>query len=79
MGEKDFLSDCSRHSGAAFYTPVVSIKELAKQFGVSYQAASTLVGQLEKSGILKEVTGRKRDKRYVYDDYLKILTEGTKV
>jgi Fic family protein len=62
-----------------FYVPVVSIKELAKQFDVSYQAASTLVGQLEKTGILKEVTGRKRGKRYVYDDYLKILTEGTKI
>jgi len=25
------------------------------------------------------MTGRKRNKRYVYDDYLKILTEGTKI
>jgi Fic family protein len=62
-----------------FYTPAVSINETAKQFGVSYQAASTLVNQLEKAGILKEVTGRKRDKRYVYDDYLKILADGTKI
>lgn len=62
-----------------FYTPAVSINEIAGQFGISYQAASTLVNQLEKAGILKEVTGKKRDKRYVYDDYLKILTGGTKV
>jgi len=62
-----------------FYTPAVSINEIAGQFGVSYQAASTLVNQLEKAGILKEVTGRKRDKRYVYDDYLKILAAGTKI
>lgn len=61
-----------------FYTPVVSIGPLAKQFDISYQAASTLVSQLEKAGILKETTGRKRDKRFVYSDYLNILDEGTK-
>ncbi len=43
-----------------------------------FQSASTLVAQLEGAGILKEITGRKRDKRYVYDDYLAILAEGTK-
>jgi Fic family protein len=62
-----------------FYTPAVSINEIAGQLGVSYQAASTLVNQLEKAGILKEVTGKKRDKRYVYNDYLKILADGTKI
>jgi Fic family protein len=61
-----------------FYTPVVSIGPLAKQFDISYQAASTLVSQLENAGILKETTGRKRDKRFVYSDYLNILAEGTK-
>jgi hypothetical protein len=48
-------------------------------FNVSYQAASTLVAQLEKVQILRETTGRKRDKRYVYSDYLNILAEGTKI
>jgi Fic family protein len=61
-----------------FYTPVVSIGPLAKQFDISYQASSTLVSQLENAGILKETTGRKRDKRFVYSDYLNILAEGTK-
>lgn len=59
-----------------FYTPTVCI---AERFNVSYQAASTLVAQLEKVQILKETTGRKRDKRYVYSDYLNILAEGTKI
>jgi len=62
-----------------FYTPVVSIGQTAGQFDISYQAASTIVAQLEKAGILRETTGKKRDKRYVYNDYLNILTEGTKI
>ena len=62
-----------------FYTPVVSIGQTADQFDISYQAASTIVAQLEKAGILRETTGKKRDKRFVYNDYLDILTEGTKI
>lgn len=62
-----------------FYTPAVSIGQIAERFNISYQAASTLVAQLEKAKILRETTGRKRDKRYVYSDYLDILAEGTKI
>lgn len=62
-----------------FYTPVISIGQIAKQFDISYQAASTIVSQLEKAEILRETTGRKRDKRFVYSDYLNILAEGTKI
>jgi Fic family protein len=61
-----------------FYTPYVSVKDIAKGFNISFQAASTLVAQMVKIGILKEITGRKRDKRYVYIDYLNMLSEGTK-
>jgi Fic family protein len=62
-----------------FYTPTVSIPQVAERFNVSYQAASTIVAQLKKVQILRETTGRKRDKRYVYSDYLDILAEGTKI
>jgi Fic family protein len=61
-----------------FYTPVVSIGQLAEHFGISYQASSNVVSQLEKAGIIRELTGRKRDKRFVYREYLNILSEGTK-
>ncbi len=61
-----------------YSTPYVAVKTIAEIFDISFQASSTLVSQLEKAGILKEITGRKRDKRYVYADYLNILSEGTK-
>lgn len=62
-----------------FYSPYVSVNDIARDFSISYQAASTLISQLEAAGILKEITGRKRDKRYIYADYLQILEEGTKL
>ena len=61
------------------YSPYVSVNDVARDFSISYQAASTLISQLEGVGILKEITGRKRDKRYIYADYLQILEEGTKL
>jgi len=35
--------------------------------------------QIKGEGILKEITGKKRDKRYIYADYISILSEGTKI
>lgn len=60
-----------------FYMPVVSVKDVQNMVGLTYQAASNLVVQFQALGILKEVTGRKRDKRYVYTAYVEILSEGT--
>ncbi len=61
-----------------FYHPIFSIGMIQKKLGVSFQSAVTLVQQFEDIGIIKEVTGKKRGKRYVYTQYLKILSEGTK-
>ncbi|MEN6476000.1 MAG: Fic family protein [Syntrophaceae bacterium] len=61
-----------------FYTPYMSVNNVATSFSISYQAASLLVNQFEKHGILKETTGKKRDKMYVYKQYIDILSEGTR-
>lgn len=60
-----------------FHKPYVSVNDVAKEFNISFQSASTLVSQFEKTGILEEITGRKRDKRYMYAEYVNILSEGT--
>ena len=59
-----------------FSSPYVLVNDIARDFSISYPAASTLITQLEGAGIQKEITGRKRDKRYIYADYLLILEEG---
>ena len=60
-----------------FIRPIVSIQEVAKHFKVSYQTAKSLVDQFLGIGILKEITGQKRDRRYSYWEYLEYLSEGT--
>ena len=60
-----------------FQKPYVSVNDVAKEFSISFQAASNLVSQLEGAGILHEITGKKRDKRFIYAEYITILSEGT--
>ncbi|MDZ7639599.1 MAG: hypothetical protein U5J83_15310 [Bryobacterales bacterium] len=45
--------------------------------GIAFPTAAKAVGQLERLGILRESTGRQRDRIYVYSPYMAILNEGT--
>ncbi|MFC1843118.1 Fic family protein [Candidatus Dependentiae bacterium] len=61
-----------------FYTPYVSVKDVQNEFGIHYQSAANLIAKFQAIGILKEITGKKRGKRFAYKKYLEILQEGTK-
>jgi len=58
-------------------TPLVSIQNLTPRLGVSFPTAARAVETLMRLGILREITGRLRDRVFVYDRYLSILAEGT--
>lgn len=60
-----------------FEKPHLSIKEAASRLNISYQSAKTLMHQFVSIEILKEITGKRRDKRYSYWEYLALLSEGT--
>lgn len=55
---------------------VLSIPGAAKRVGMSQPTITSALAHLAKLGIVRETTGRKRRKLYVYDAYLKILGEG---
>ncbi|KKP25764.1 MAG: hypothetical protein UR14_C0004G0016 [candidate division TM6 bacterium GW2011_GWE2_31_21] len=61
-----------------FYTPLMGVGDVQKEFKLSHQSASNLVSQFEKLGILKEVTGKKRGRQFIYTKYVALLSEGTK-
>ncbi len=57
--------------------PLSTIPALAEKTGTSYPTVSRAVEELERLGIVREITGRKRDRVYAYTSYLDILNEGT--
>ena len=62
-----------------FYTPVISINDIESEFNISYPTASNIVNQLLEIGILQEITGKKRSKRFIYKKYMDILSQGTEL
>ena len=53
--------------------PVININQAAKILDFSHQAANKLIKDLEKCGILVEVTNQKRHKLYIYKKYLDLF------
>jgi len=53
--------------------PIVSIDDVVNLFKITPRSAISLVNDFEKLGILKEVTGYKRNKLFAFDDYLKLF------
>ena len=58
--------------------PIVTTKDLQKLALIdSYVTASRNIQIFKELGILKEMTGKKRNKKYVYENYLNILKRDT--
>lgn len=60
-----------------FEGPMVDINEIARRLRVTYPAASNLVKDLQEQGLLREVTGQRRNRLFAYEPYLALLRRGT--
>lgn len=58
-------------------SPLVSIRAAAESIGLTPPTVSKAVDSMIDLEILREVTGRRRDRVFVYHRYLQILSEGT--
>lgn len=56
-----------------FTHPIISINKIKDLTGVTFAAANTLRARLEDAGILVEITGRARNRRYQYSDYVNLF------
>jgi hypothetical protein len=58
-----------------FEGPIVSVKEVRELTGTTYPAANQLVERLAKIGVLAEITGQARNRRFRYDTYVQLFDE----
>lgn len=56
---------------------VFRIPDAARRLGTNEVTIGNAARNLERLGVVRETTGRTRNKRYVYTDYLAIIEEGT--
>ena len=53
--------------------PVVSAADIEADLKISKQTANSIINELVKIGILKEITGQKRSRIYQFDEYIKLF------
>jgi Fic family protein len=59
-----------------FLRPIISVNDIKTLTGTTYPAANDLMKRLVRHGLLQEITGQARNRRFRYDDYVRIFTEG---
>jgi Fic family protein len=82
--DRDKIKSIGRSAGSAlrvhhalFQKPVISISKICEITGLWTTTVTVVIKRLEKLGIVKEITGARRNRLYNYVRYLNILNEGT--
>ena len=57
--------------------PILPLSEVCKRTTLAFPTATRAMELLVGKGIAREITGKRRDRLFVYDKYLAILDEGT--
>lgn len=57
--------------------PLITVNQVCERTRLSFPAVSKAVQELADLGVLREITGQRRNRVFAYDRYLTILNEGT--
>lgn len=60
-----------------FDRPILSVNDVREITGITFAAANTIVSRLVELGILSEMTGNARNRRFSYAPYIALFTNGT--
>ena len=56
---------------------IVNIPDSARELKINRTTISNCIRRLQELGIVREITGQRRNRLFVYDRYVQILSEGT--
>ncbi len=56
--------------------PVITVPKLVGKFGFSAPTANSALRLLVALGLVREITGQRRNRVFSYHEYLRILSEG---
>jgi len=58
-----------------FRAPIISVKEVQRITQTEFPAANQLVQRLVQLGVLKEITGQARNRRFGFEDYVQLFAD----
>jgi predicted transcriptional regulator of viral defense system len=84
---EDYRAKITEHLGRAaansqrvmdrlFDHPIVSVATVREWLGITPAGANQIVGRLEGVGLLREITGYARNRRFRFEPYLRLFEEG---
>ena len=57
--------------------PIITLSRTMELLNTTKPTALKAISSLERAGVIKETTGKRRDRVYGYREYLQILTKDT--
>ena len=82
----DKINELKRISGSAnvvhksmLERPIAPPNWIKEKTGLSHATVNTCLREFEKIGIVKEMTGQKRNRLYSYSQYIDIMNKGTEL
>jgi Fic family protein len=82
--DRSRVEEAGRRAGSALRVhealkgrPIQSMTAIRDATGLSFPAVSSAMDLLVQLGIARELTGKRRNRLFVYDRYLAVLNEGT--
>ncbi|MFN8619088.1 MAG: Fic family protein [Dehalococcoidia bacterium] len=60
-----------------FASPLVNVKFVSARIDVSFATANKLIARFEELGLVTEITGQRRSRRFRYDPYLRLFHTGS--
>ncbi len=61
-----------------FRKPLISATDAVGSLGLSKESVSELIRRFEKAGILSEISGKRRYRRYLFKEYVDLIAKGTR-
>jgi Fic family protein len=62
-----------------FIKPIITSTDIVKNLNTSKETANQLIKKFEKINIIREISGKKRYKKYIFLDYINIIKRGTEL
>jgi Fic family protein len=82
--DRDRIAPVGRRAGSALrahdalkHRPLTTVHQVRRHTGLSFPAAGSALELLVELGIAREITGKRRNRVFAYDQYLSTLSEGT--
>jgi Fic family protein len=59
-----------------FRSPIVNVKFVRERIDVTFATANKLIARFEDLGLVREITGQRRSRRFAYEPYLRLFHTG---